>query len=133
MLVMVADMYNENAKSNFSDVKSGAWYESYIASAYKNGLVSGVTENTFGVGKFITRQDMAVICYRVLEKKGIPSNERDFNGFQDEDTISDYAKEAVKELYILGMINGTGDGCFSPLLLATRAQSAVMIYNLLIK
>jgi len=133
MLVAAADMYNENASCSFSDMVSGAWYYSYVASAYNNGLVFGVSENEFGIGNNITRQDLAVMCHRAAEKVKELEAVRSGVEFSDAEDISDYAKAAVDSLYKAGVINGVGADEFAPLSTATRAQAAVMIYNLFLK
>jgi len=133
MLVVAAGMHNMDAKSSFNDVDNGAWYASYVASAYNNKMIYGTSENGFGVGTNITRQDMAVMCYRAAQNANIINKVRDGVQFADADNISSYAKDAVNVLYEAGVINGIGDGLFDPTGTATRAQAAVMIYNLFVK
>ena len=115
-----------NAGDRFSDVDASAWYAPYVYAAYNNNLVNGISENEFGVSLDILRQDMAVMIYNAIKQKGyIPSGAE--LAFDDKDSISDYANEAVAELSALGIINGMGDGRFAPREKATRAQSAVII------
>lgn len=130
MLVLATGFYDENAKCDFSDVPENAWYYSYIASAVNSGLVSGISDTEFGVGRNISRQDMAVLCGRYIKNNKAPEKVREKIRFGDEWQISDYAVEAVYELYQTGIINGMGDNNFNPLGTATRAQGAVIIYNL---
>lgn len=133
MLVVAAGIYNPDAKCELQDVEAGAWYQSYVASAYNSNMVYGTSEDVFGIGNYITRQDMAVMCYRVAENANKLKKIRESIGFADEQNISDYAKEAVNTLYEAGGINGVGDNVFEPKGTATRAQAAVMIYNLFVK
>ena len=51
--------------------------------------------------------------------------------FNDSAEISDYAKEAVANLYSLKIINGMGDNMFCPKLSVTRAQAAQVVYNVI--
>lgn len=133
MLVTAAGMYSENATCNFADVPANAWYSAYVASAFKNNIVYGINESEFGVGTQITRQDMAVMCHRAASKvKQIPVV-RDATAFADEDEIGEYAREAVTALYRANVINGMSETEFAPNETATRAQAAVMIYNLFVK
>ncbi|MBQ7574425.1 MAG: S-layer homology domain-containing protein [Clostridia bacterium] len=132
MLVMAAGMYRDDASCNFTDVNSGAWYYSYVASAYKSHLVYGGDQNRFGVGENITRQDMAVMCHRMAGTVNKLNKVRQRIEFADYDKISDYAKEAVDELYEAGIISGVGENFFDSMGTATRAQAAVMIYNLFV-
>lgn len=132
MLVMAAGMYRDDASCNFADVNSGAWYYSYVASAYKSHLVYGGDQNRFGTGENITRQDMAVMCHRMAGTVNKLNKVRRRIEFADYDKISDYAKEAVNELYEAGIISGVGENFFDSMGTATRAQAAVMIYNLFV-
>lgn len=116
----------------FSDVSDGDWYAKAVQIASSLGLVSGISENEFGAGLGITREDMAVIAARVSELKGI---ENDSSGvrFNDAAQISEYAQEAVSMLSSSGIISGMGDNMFMPKEKVTRAQAAKIIYELLNK
>ena len=97
-------------------------------------MVSGYDDGSFGVGKTITREDMAVLAYRILEHTGMSLdsvNEKIV--FDDENEISAYALESVGAMQEAGIINGTGDNMFSPKGGATRAMAAKIIYELLQK
>ncbi len=133
MLVVAANLYNEEASCNFEDIIPGAWYYSYVSSAYNKGLVKGVSEYEFGIGSNITRQDLSVMCYRAAKNVKEIKAVRDKVAFSDESNISDYAREAVDVLYRASVINGVGENEFAPLSAATRAQAAVIIYNLFVK
>ena len=109
-----------DAKAYFSDVPENHWGYSYIASAYEMGIINGISDGIFGEAMPITRQDMAVILDRIMEKQGIKENNVSL-GFNDYDKISDYAREAVGHLSYLGIINGKDDGAFAPSAAATRA------------
>jgi len=130
MLVLATGNYDENAECNFTDTNKEQWHYSYIASAFNKGIVMGVSDVLFGTGVELTRQDMAVLCRRCKDELNVTIGEE---VFVDDSDISDYAKEAVYELYKSGMINGMGDGSFSPKFIATRAQGAMIIYNLFVK
>lgn len=133
MLVVAAGMHKADAKCAFNDVNDGAWYSSYVASAYNNNMVYGTSETSFGVGTNITRQDMAVMCYRAAKTANKLGKVRKGAQFIDEAEISEYANEAVTALYEAGAINGIGENLFDPMGTATRAQAAVIIYNLFVK
>ncbi len=122
-------MYMPDAKTYFSDVKSDAWYYSYIASGVKSGLINGISEEKFGTGMNITRQDATVILYRLYESTAVQVA-GEFIGFTDEAEIADYAKDAVCGLSAAGVITGMDDGSFCPQDNLTRAEAAVLIYRL---
>ncbi|MBO5007227.1 MAG: S-layer homology domain-containing protein [Clostridia bacterium] len=122
------------AENMFSDVISGSWYEEYVNTAYSLGIVKGYSEDVFGIGEKITRQDMAVMVARAVQKAEIVFAEpTEDTTFDDDSTISDYAKNSVYLLKNAGVINGTGDGSFAPIQNATRAEAAVMIYKVISK
>ena len=121
----------ENAELPFDDVQPGAWYYDYIATAYSAGIISGISENLFGTGNSITREDAVVIIGRCIDLLGITADDaKEYSAFSDESKISEYAKESVIKLYKKGIINGIDDGVFAPKATVTRAQAAKMIYEL---
>lgn len=130
-IIINAFDYELTATNNdFKDVDSNAWYNPYIQSGVNYGLIMGQGNDTFGVGNPITRQDMAVIMYRVALKNNIPIEEIRSDKFTDAYAISDYAVEAVEKLYRAGIINGVGEGKYAPGDYATRAQAVKLIYDL---
>ncbi len=130
MVVELANISN-TADITFDDVPEGAWYHSYISRGISAGLVNGISENLFGTGNPITREDAAVIINRCMKLLGINAEPiREYDGFTDEALISDYAADSVISLYKTGIINGMGDGSFAPKASLSRAQAAKMIYEL---
>jgi len=116
---------------SFVDVEKDKWYYEYIAVAYKEGLISGISDKTFGAGENITRQDMAVILNRAAQKYNYNFDVPEiFESFDDDADISDYARESVYTLKNAGVLNGNGIG-FSPKAFATRAEAAMIIYNMI--
>ncbi|NLA14292.1 MAG: S-layer homology domain-containing protein, partial [Tissierellia bacterium] len=109
------------------------YYTKYLGTAKRMGLVSGVGENMFAPESLITRQDMTVILYRILNKLGkLPESTESavFDEFMDKDDIADYAKEGMKTFAESKIISGY-DNRLHPFGLTTRAQAAQILYNLL--
>ena len=130
MAVLAANVFNPDAECEFEDVDKNQWYYRYIASGVEQGIINGVRNDQFGTGYNITRQDMAVIVYRLAEKKWIDiSEKRAYVGFDDENLIAEYAKESVSKMYSANIINGVGDNLFAPTEKATRAQAAKILYD----
>ena len=115
--------------SGFTDVKADGWYSMYINIAVNNKIISGISEKEFGIGKPITREDMAVIICRII---GI-SDEQTDNSFADNEQISDYARDAVGYLSSKKIINGFENGNFEPKTPATRAMAAKIVYDILVQ
>ncbi len=130
MVIGATGLLDKEAECSFSDVAVGAWYYSYIASGYANGIVSGIDDTTFGVGRNITRQDVAVIAARILQKLSAQIPETGEITLTDIDTVSDYAQDAVKLLNGMGIINGFDDNTFRPHNALTRAEAATIISKL---
>lgn len=115
----------------FSDVLPGSYYEKYVNTAIKLGIVNGIGNGIFGVGKNISRQDFVTMIYRALKVKNIELKEnKSIVHFTDDNQIADYAKEAVEKLVRAGAVNGFSDGTFGPAGLCTRAQAAKVIYEI---
>ena len=110
----------------FADVSENDWFKPYIDKAYGAGIINGEGE-TFGVGRCITRQDMAKMIYEVALKKGKNLDLADISVFSDNGDISEYALDAVLALYKSGIVNGKDNAIFAPRDLATRAEAAVII------
>lgn len=130
MIVVAAGLYKSNAECTFNDVAPSAWYYRYIASAYENEIISGVSDDTFGVGTNITRQDVAVIAARVIKRLGVNVS-AGATTLTDIDSVTDYAKESVELLNGAGIINGFDDNSFKPHNALTRAEAAAIIGKLI--
>lgn len=114
----------------FTDTDKNAWYYGYVSSAVNNGLIYGIDDETFGVGKNITRQDAAVILYRAKDKFGL-SEGSDATKFEDDENIADYAKDAVYFLKGCGALSGNENDEFLPEKSLSRAEAAMLMYNII--
>ncbi len=133
MLVCSFHMEKWTADNHFTDVSEQSWYYPYINSAYQAGVIQGVSEDVFGVGDRLTREQLATIIYRAMKMTKDFKHE-DFDSespFKDDDAVSEYAKEAVRELYKKGIILGKGDGMFAPKDVTTRAETAKVLYEVI--
>ena len=116
----------------FSDANYGDWYVDFgvLDYAYAHGLVSGYSgTDLVGAYDFITRQDVAVILWRMAGEPEVAGGV----DFADVD-YGDYYGPAVRWARAAGVINGyqDADGAyrnFGPSDLVTREQLAVMIAN----
>ena len=92
----VEKLVNDNT---FSDISVNDWCYDYILAASQNNIIGGIGDGLFGKGQNITRQDMAVILHRVITAKDVDiGDESQTVSFTDENSIADYAKDAVKYL-----------------------------------
>ena len=130
MLILAFDLNDDAAACDFSDVSRDDWCYSYVASAFKLGIVLGQGNGEFGVNQEISRQDMAVMACRTAEYASLNFKIGEFNEFSDRAEISEYAVSAVDALSQAGIINGY-DGKFDPLQTCTRAQAAKVVFELM--
>ena len=132
MLFVVFDECEDIADCELTDIAASDWFYPYVANAYRNGLVSGNDAGEFLPYDAITRQDAAAIIWRCLNTyKRMPDKARDYAGFDDDKNISEYAKDAVKELYSRNVINGISDSEFAPQQSCTRAMAARLIAGII--
>ena len=131
MLVTALNFLNGEEKASFLDVSADSWYASYVDIAYSNGIVSGYEDNTFGSGKFITREELAAMAYRALLKAGVTPAKGNPEAFADASDIDGYANEAVYALKSANIINGSGNNMFLPKNNTTRAEAAKITAGLL--
>lgn len=120
----------EEAETAFLDVPKDSWYYSAVAKAVSAGIATGYSDEKFGSGDFVTRQDMVTMIYRAAVSNGIPIATAPII-FADENEIADYAKEAVGALTKSKIVNGMDFNHFVPNGLSTRAEAAKVVYGLL--
>lgn len=116
------------AKSSFSDVQDDAYYMGYIEWASKNNIVNGVGNGKFAPDQSITREQMAVIMSNYAKTIGytLPKVHIE-NIFTDNAKISTYAKEAVKQMQMAGVISGKNGNLYDPQGTATRAEVSAVL------
>ncbi len=130
MLAGVLKIALDSESVGFEDVGEDSWYFGYVNAAKKTGIVGGISENRFGTGMSITRQDACVMIYNAMKQfsyEVTPSTEMNFS---DGAAVAGYAQEAVATLSGMKIVNGMEDGSFAPNGLLTRAQAAVLLQQL---
>ena len=132
MLISGLNLVDVTAESTFKDTDKGEWFYKYIASAEKLGITNGGQDGTFGIGREISRQEMAVMAYRALTVAKLQLQSiKSAKAFIDDNQIDQYAKEAVANMQQADIINGMEDNTFAPKDSASRAQAAIIIYKLI--
>ncbi|MDR1101364.1 MAG: S-layer homology domain-containing protein [Clostridiales bacterium] len=118
----------------FSDVGNDDYYATYVATAHIHGIVSGNEDGTFAPNAPVSRQDMYVILYNLLDfKDKLPSEQlstADFREFEDSADVQSYAVEAVDALVRGDILHGM-DNRLNMREMSTRAQAAQLIFNTL--
>lgn len=67
MVISAANIDLNKPACKFGDVEQDKWYAQYVNAAFEAGIISGTSESDFGIGKGITREDMAVIIARLID------------------------------------------------------------------
>jgi len=133
MLIMMRLLgVTADVAGNFADVAENTYYYKEIGIARALGLASGVDGSNFQPEASITRQDMFVLAYRILQRQGLIKIEGDpgvLNQFSDSAGISQYARQAMATLVSMDLVKGSGN-MVNPNGNATRAEAAVFIYSL---
>ena len=118
----VSDYDGTNAL--FTDVETGAWYDSAVRYVYETGLMSGTSESTFSPDTAATRGMIAAILYRL---EGSPAVSGD-TAFADVDA-GRYDADAVAWAAANGILSGYDNGLFGPDDAVTREQLAAILYR----
>lgn len=123
---------NDTPTDNFADVPADSYYYNAVGIAKQLGITSGAGDNQFLPETNITRQDMFVLAYNLLKNQGVITADADvsvLDSFADAADVADYAKVAVATLLSNGFVNGDDANRINPLNNATRAESAVFLFN----
>ena len=132
LIVKSLNIIDENAFTNFKDVKETSWFYNSVAIAHNEGLISGYEDNTFKGNNKINRQEIITICSATLNtKKGylFPSGDKWLN-FKDKDLIPSWARKFVSLGNREALIIKRSDGKFKGTEFCTRKEAAVILYRL---
>ena len=118
----------EGQNGGFSDVQAGAYYASAVAWAKDKGVVTGYSADNFGVGTYITREQISLILCRYLGGETSGDVDTILNAYSDGENTSPWAKAGVAWAVENGII-GNSD-YLNPNGNAGRAEVAQIIYNM---
>ena len=114
----------------FDDVDQGSWYGEAVRWAASEGIVSGVSGDSYAPNDPITREQLAVILYRFAVYMGYDvsvGEDTNILSYEDFAEISEYAIPAIQWATGSGLMRGVTDGELSPQGTATRAQIATLM------
>lgn len=102
-----------------------------ILKASALGIVNGYGEGIFAPDDKITREQIAAMLVRMLDKSdiGLDINKYNDNDFSDKETISEWALPFVNFLYDTGIMKGTGEDTIDPLGNTTCEQGVILAYR----
>ncbi|MBR6515179.1 MAG: S-layer homology domain-containing protein [Clostridia bacterium] len=116
--------------SGMDDVPTDKWYSGAITWAVKQGYVSGISENTFGLGKAINRASLVTLLYRLAQKEGdVIDKKADLTKYSDYHKVQPWMKESLEWAVGNSIITSTASTelILDPYGTATRAQTAVIL------
>lgn len=117
----------------FSDVPAGNWYTKAIAWAKEDKIVEGYPDGSFGLGKAITREEMAAIFNRFAALQGkYAETAHDLSAFVDAGGISPWALDEMETAVAVGLLSGQRTGselALNPQGLTRRCELATVLMN----
>lgn len=136
LVARALDLELKAYEGKFSDVPASKdWAYAGLEAAARAGIINGLENGKFNPDAQITREEIATIIVRAVKYedasllKGLDTSKV----FADNNKISAFAQQGVKEAVALGIVNGRAGNVFAPQDNATRAESAVMLYRALDK
>lgn len=125
------NVFNFRAAS-FTDIDQKADYAPYVAFASVYKITNGYEDNTFRPEQSISRQEMAVMMVRYMEKFKIslPNTLDEPIPYADDAEIAEWAKDAVNLMQTTGLMTGKNDNLFDPAGTITRAEVSAILERL---
>jgi S-layer homology domain len=130
-IALQTDLYDDTPSiSPFTDT-----HDPSIVWAYQNGIIKGVSENTFDRFGHLTREQAATIVLNIhtyLQKQAgvaLPKAKQAQSPYSDDGAISAWAKESVYRAVALSIMNGTSQDKFDPQAKLTKEQTFIMLHN----
>ena len=120
-------------------ISSGTFWANYQAmmanQALNNTSFADDTDNVQEMSRSISRYDMAQLITNIMTSQGFPASSSDKSAaiakITDYNTIPSQYRDAVANVYALGIITGYSDGSFSGEVTMNRGQAAVVIYRMM--
>ncbi len=109
----------------FKDVPETAWYYKYVMDMAKNGIIRGMTKDTFAPELELTRGQLVTMLYRAYGEPTVEGK----STFEDVPEGKFYAK-AVAWAQEKKIVNGITEKTFEPDSLVTREQFVTMLFRL---
>ncbi len=120
-------------------LKYGAFVPNSMA-LFVNGILRNTSfetifKNSQEMNRGISRYDMAQLMTNIMTKQGFSANNSDknaaINKITDYSSIPSQYRDAVANVYALGIITGYADGSFNGEGVMNRGQAAVVIYRMM--
>ena len=126
---LLQDEARENVWSrtnSYSDVTSGAWYNSAVSTLTNAGILTGYEDGTFCPDAPITRAEFATIAARFYHAPEV-------TGDAFPDISGSWAREYINRAAARGLIDGYPDGTFCPNQNIKRGEAMKIINKVLFR
>jgi len=107
------------------DITRQDWYYSEIRKAVQSGIMYGDQNGYMNPNSLVTREEAIVMLSRAFSIENTLSSAN--NIFKDEQSISNWAKDALDTFIINGYITGYSDGTIKPKGNITRAEFVTIL------
>ncbi|WP_270166715.1 S-layer homology domain-containing protein [Paenibacillus sp. SYP-B4298] len=116
-----------SSKNTFEDTNNPE-----ILKAYELGIVKGTSETMFSPQAKITREEVATMLKRTVDKAGKSLQQGSAKKFSDQAQISSWARDAVSAMSAANIVKGLSEATFAPKQ-NTTIEQAVIMANRLVK
>ena len=123
-------------KAGFDDVSEGEWFYDYIATAYKYGIIKGISEIEFNPNGNLTKEESAVMIARGAALCGLNTDYDNvaarniLAAFPDYIKAADWSRQAFAFCYDKKILSDD-EPEIQPKKLSQRIEIAIMLYNML--
>lgn len=101
-----------------------------VLKAYAAGIVQGMGDGAFGPGRPLTREQLATMLWRAMEKTGLKvGRPADLAAYTDSAQVSSWAADSLAALVGMEVIAGTGAATLSPKDSCTVEQAILLVYR----
>ena len=113
--------------AGFADVTAERWFANAVSWAADSGVVTGVGGGRFDPDGLVTREQMAVMLYRMAAYLGLDTAVQGvLSGFSDSGEVSSWAEAALAWAVGADILQGE-DGRLMPQGTASRAEIAAVL------
>ena len=109
----------------FKDVKRSNWFYNDVYYCWENGIMNGMTADTFQPEGTTTRAQFATVLYRMAQSPDVTGMTCPFTDLKK----GSWYEDAVIWAYNAGVVTGTTPTTFSPNASVTREQLVTMLYR----
>lgn len=114
---------------SFSDVSPSAWYYNAVSWCYQNGIMTGLSANSFAPDAPLSQQQMALILYQFAKYSGLDVSKRgDLSAYSDGENVSLWAKQGMEWAVGNGLLPTDSGTALNPSANVTRSQMAMVLY-----